>query len=335
MTEPSAYGDRKIRWGILGTGRIAGQFTADLALLDDAEVVAVGSRTQGSADEFADRFAIAHRHPSYDELVADPDVDVVYISTPHPMHRDSAMLAIRAGKNVLVEKPFTINAAQARDLVAAAREQGVFLMEAMWTRFLPHVIDIRQMLADGVLGEVVTVVAGFGRHFEEDATSRLFAPELGGGALLDLGIYPVSFASMVLGRPSEVTALSDPAFTGVDAQTSMIFRYDGRAHAVLTTNLRADNAVRAEIVGTEGRLEIDNEFYRPNAVLTFLPRRGDPVRHEHPQVGGGLRYQAAEVGRLLRAGRLESDVMPLDETVSIMETLDEVRRQIGLVYPCE
>jgi predicted dehydrogenase len=335
MTEPSAYGDRAIRWGILGTGAIAAQFTADLALLDDAEAVAVGSRAQRSADAFADRFGIAHRHPSYDDLVADPDVDVVYVSTPHPMHHGNALLAIRAGKHVLVEKPFTINAAQARDLVAAAREEGVFLMEAMWTRFLPHVVRVRQMLADGVLGELVTVVAGFGRYFAEDRASRLFAPELGGGALLDLGIYPVSFASMVLGRPSAVTAVSDPAFTGVDAQTSMIFRYDGDAHAVITTTLRADNAARAEIVGTQARLEIDNEFYRPKASVTFVPRRGDRVRHENPKVTGGLRYQAAEVGRLLRAGRLESDVMPLDETVSIMETLDEVRRQVGLVYPGE
>jgi predicted dehydrogenase len=335
MTEASAYGDRSIRWGILGTGRIATDFATDLALLDDAEIVAVGSRTQASADEFGDRFGIARRHPSYDALVADPDVDVIYVSTPHPMHHDNALLAIRAGKSALVEKSFTINAAQARDLVTAAREEGVFLMEAMWTRFLPHVVEIRKMLSDGVLGDLVTFTAGFGHYFVEDESSRLFAPELGGGALLDLGIYPVSFASMVLGTPSEITAVSDPAFTGVDAQTSMIFRYPGGRHALLTTNLRADNAVRAEIVGTEARLELDNEFYRPNARMTFVPRSGEPVPHEHPQVGGGLRYQAAEVARCLRAGLLESDVMPLDETVAIMETMDEVRRQIGLVYPGE
>src|SRR3984957_13272837 len=193
-----------VRWGILGTGGIARSFATDLRLTDSAVVTAVGSRSRGSADRFADEFAIANRHSSYESLVADPDVDVIYVATPHPMHHENALLALRAGKHVLVEKPFTMNAAEAREIVQVARENGRFAMEAMWTRFLPHVAVIRDWLARGVLGDVVTVTADHGQWFAEDAGFRLFAPELGGGALLDLGVYPVSFASMVLGTPSRI-----------------------------------------------------------------------------------------------------------------------------------
>ena len=223
--------DSPVRWGILGTGGIASTFVTDLRLTDSGVAVAVGSRSQGSADRFADKFGIARRHASYESLVADPDVDVIYVATPHPMHRDNAILALRAGKHVLVEKPFTMNAAEAREVADVAREHGLFAMEAMWTRFLPHMAIIRDWLARGVLGDVVTVTADHGQWFAEDAGFRLFAPELGGGALLDLGVYPVSFASMVLGTPSRIVSMSDPAFTGVDAQTSMLFGYDSGAQA--------------------------------------------------------------------------------------------------------
>ena len=237
--------DSPVRWGILGTGGIASTFVTDLRLTDSGVAVAVGSRSQGSADRFADEFGIANRHAGYESLVADPDVDVIYVATPHPMHHDDAILALRAGKHVLVEKPFTMNAAEAREIVRVARENGLFAMEAMWTRFLPHVAVIRDWLAQGVLGDVVTVTADHGQWFAEDAGFRLFAPELGGGALLDLGVYPVSFASMVLGTPSRIVAMSDPAFTGVDAQTSMLFGYDSGAQAVLTCTLRAKSPTRA------------------------------------------------------------------------------------------
>src|ERR1700761_2717272 len=228
-----------LRWGILGTGGIASTFVTDLQLTDSGVVIAVGSRSQGSADRFADKFGIASRHGSYESLVADPDVDVIYVATPHPMHHDNAVLALRAGKHVLVEKPFTMNAAEARDVAGVARQHGLFAMEAMWTRFLPHTAVIRDWLAQGVLSDIVTVTADHGQWFAEDAGFRLFAPELGGGALLDLGVYPVSFASMVLGPPSRVVSMSDPAFTGVDAQTSMLFGYASGAQSVLTCTLRA------------------------------------------------------------------------------------------------
>jgi uncharacterized protein (TIGR00369 family) len=329
-----------VRWGILGTGGIAGAFTADLRLTDSGDVVAVGSRSQASADRFADAYDIPHRHSSYESLVADPAVDVIYVATPHPMHHDNAILALRAGKHVLVEKPFTMNAAQARDIVGVARERGLFAMEAMWTRFLPHVGRIRRWLAEGLLGDVVTVTADHGQWFAEDAGFRLFAPELGGGALLDLGVYPVSFASMVLGPPSRVVSMSDPAFTGVDAQTSMLFGYDSGAQAVLTCTLRAKSPTRAAIVGTDATIEVEGNFYAPTAV-TLLPRNGAPIRVESVHEGRGLRHQADEVARRLAAGDLESPLMPLDETISIMETMDQVlaqakaQTQPGLAAPQE
>ena len=318
--------DSPLRCGILGTGGIAGAFVTDLRLTDSGVAAAVGSRSQESADRFADTFGIARRHASYESLAGDPDVDVVYVATPHPMHRDNAILALRAGKHVLVEKPFTMTAAEAREVAGVAREHGLFAMEAMWTRFLPHTAVVRDWLARGVLGDIVTLTADHGQWFAQDAGFRLFAPELGGGALLDLGVYPVSFASMVLGPPSRIVSMSDPAFTGVDAQTSMVFGYESGAQAVLTCTLRAKTPTRAAIAGTDARIEVEGDFYAP-ATVTLIPRKGDPVRVESAHEGRGLRHQADEVARRLAAREAESPLMPLDETISIMETMDTVLAQ--------
>jgi predicted dehydrogenase len=318
MTEP-------LRWGLIGTGLIAGVFAGDLDLTDSGRVVAVGSRRMDSANRFADRFGIPNRHASYQALVDDPDVDVVYVATPHPMHRDDALLALRAGKPVLVEKPFTMNAAEAKEVVAAAREAGLFAMEAMWTRFLPHVARVRGLLAEGALGELVSVSADHGQWFERDAETRFFSPGLGGGALLDLGVYTVSFASMVLGTPDRIVAIDEPAFSGVDGQTSMLFSYPSGAQAVLSCTVCAKSPTRGAIVGTVGRIEIDgDDFYAPNS-FTFFPRVGQPTCFDIPHEGHGLRHEADEVARCLRDGLLESPLLTLDETVSIMETLDAVR----------
>ncbi|MDT8910762.1 Gfo/Idh/MocA family oxidoreductase [Amycolatopsis sp. PS_44_ISF1] len=316
--------EKPVRWGIMGTGGIAGAFAEDLGLTDSGVISAVGSRNRESADRFADRFGVGVRHGSYADLANDPDVDVVYVATPHPMHHANALLALDAGKAVLVEKAFTMNAGEARELVAVARERGLFLMEAMWTRFLPHVRRIRELLGD--LGDLVTVLADHGQWFAEDPAFRLFAPELGGGALLDLGVYPVSFASMVLGAPNRVLSLSDPAFTGVDAQTSMLLGHASGAQAVLSCTLRAVGPTTATIVGTEARLEIEGAFYAPTS-FTLIPRRGERTRFEYTDEGSGLRHEADEVALRLRAGETESPHMPLDETVSIMETMDEVLAQ--------
>jgi predicted dehydrogenase len=310
-----------LRWGIMGTGGIAGAFARDLRLTESGVVAAVGSRSAASAEKFADELGIPTRHSSYEALANDPDVDVVYVATPHPMHHANARLALEAGRPVLVEKPFTMNAVEARDLVDLARARNLFLMEAMWTRFLPHVRHIRELVPQ--LGDVVTVAADHGQWFAEDPAFRLFAPELGGGALLDLGIYPVSFASMVLGPPERVAAMATPAFTGVDAQTSMLFGYASGAQAVLTCTLSAVSPTTATIVGTDARIEVDGPFYAP-ASFTVIPREGERSRFEYVDEGLGLRHEADEVALRLAAGEIESPLMPLDETVSIMTTMDEV-----------
>jgi predicted dehydrogenase len=312
-----------LRWGIISTGRIAHTFASDLAFSERNEVVAVGSRTLESADAFADVYSVPNRHGSYAELVRDADVDVVYVATPHPMHFDDAMLAIEHGKPVLVEKAFTMNAPEARRLVSFARERGVFMMEAMWTRFLPHIVEIRRLLAEGALGDVVNVEADHGKWFELDPTSRLFAPALGGGAVLDLGVYPISFASMILGTPARVTAIADPAFTGVDGHVSMILGYEGGAQAVLSCTSAARSPTRASISGTLARIEVDGDFYAPTT-FSLIKRSGETQRFEFETQGRGLHYEADEVARCIEAGLRESPGMPLDETVSIMETMDQV-----------
>ena len=315
--------DGPLRWGILGTGLIADWFATDLMLTESGVVAAVGSRSQDSADRFARKHGAQRAHASYASLVADSEVDVVYVATPHPMHRDNAIMALDAGKPVLVEKPFTMNAAEAREVVAVARDKGLFVMEAMWTRFLPHIAVVNDWLAQGLLGEIVTVNADHGQWFAEDPEFRLFAPSLGGGALLDLGIYPVSFASMILGTPDRIVSMIDPAFTGVDAQTSMLFGYESGAQAVLSCTLRAKSPTTASIVGTDARIEIEGDFYTPTSIR-LIPRTGEPTFVTSEHHGRGLRHQADEVARRLAAGELESPLMSLDETVSIMETMDAV-----------
>jgi predicted dehydrogenase len=317
-----------LRWGVMGTGRIARSFVSDLHYSEAGTCVAVGSRLKETAERFGQDLDVPRRHASYQALAHDPEVQAVYVASPHPMHFADAMLAVEAGKAVLVEKAFTMTGADARRLVEAARRAGVFMMEGMWTRFLPHMAEIRRLLAEGALGEVVTVTADHGQWFPSDPENRLFARHLGGGALLDLGVYPVSFAYMVLGRPQDVAAVVSPAFTGVDGQTSMLFEYPGGAHAVLTCTSSAVTPTRAAIAGTEGRIEIDSRFYAPTS-FTVHPRHGDPRRWERPCPGVGLYYEADEVARCVAAGLTESPLMALDETVAIMDTMEAVLAQAG------
>lgn len=314
---------RVIRWGILGTGGIARTFVRDLALTGVGVAAAVGSRTQSSADAFAIEHSIPRGHGSYEQLVTDADVDVVYVATPHPMHYDHATLALEHGKPALVEKAFTMTSDEARRLVANAREKGLFLMEAMWTRCLPHIIEIRALLARGDLGRIVSVEADHGQWFASDPEFRLFNPALGGGAMLDLGVYPVSFASMVLGSPSRVAALTQPAFNGVDGSVAMVFGYESGAQAVLSCTSGARTPTRASISGADARIEIGGSFYAPGP-FTLVPRIGNERRFEFASVGRGLHHEAAEVARCIEDGMLESPKMPLDETISIMETMEQV-----------
>ncbi|MBD7979635.1 Gfo/Idh/MocA family protein [Oerskovia merdavium] len=321
-----------VRWGILGAGNIAGSFAEAVRDHTRARVVAVGSRDRVRAERFATEHGIHTTHADYTELVEDPQVDVVYVATPHSHHRDHALLAIAAGKHVLVEKAFTRNEAEAREILDAARAAGVFVMEAMWTRFLPHVAALRGVIARGEIGEIVNVTADHGQFFPFDSAHRLYAPELAGGALLDLGVYPVSFAHDVLGAPSSVTAVGALTETGVDGQLGITLGY-GRAMATLSTTLWSQTPNVASISGTAGRIEVEGTFYAPTS-FRVVRHDGAEWRYEGFR-GEGKQYQAAEVARCLEAGLTESPRMTWQDTLDVMRTMDEVRRQTGVVYPGE
>lgn len=322
-----------LRWGVLGPGWIADSFVAALKAETTQQVVAVGSRDVARAQTFADKWGIAAAHGSYEELLARDDVDVIYVATPHSHHREHALQAIAAGKHVLVEKSFTRNATEAREVVNAARQRGVFCMEAMWTRFLPHMVSVRKLIADGAVGDIVQLRADHGQFFPFNAEHRLYNPQLAGGALLDLGIYPVSFAHNILGTPTGITAVGAKTQTGVDGQISMIFNYDGPAQADLSTTLWSRTETSASIAGTEGRIDIAGMFYAPTS-FTLTRLDGTVLTFDKPQAHG-LHFQAVEVARRIGAGELESPLMPLDETVAIMGVLDEIRGHVGVEYPGE
>jgi predicted dehydrogenase len=323
-----------IRWGILGTGWIASEFAQGLAELPDAELAAVGSRTAGSASRFADRFQVPRRHASYQALAEDPGVDVIYVATPNPLHREHCLLCLDAGKPVLCEKPFALNAGQAGDMVRAAREKKLFLMEAMWSRFFPLMAKVRELVDEGAIGEVQMLVADLCIQFDFDPSDRRYAPDLGGGALLDLGVYPLSLASMLIGAPARITSLAHLGATGVDEQASITLGYDQGQVSTLYASLRADSPVEAILLGTKGQIRIHPWWIRPDAITLSVAGQED-TRLEMPFAGNGYQFEAAEVMACLRAGKLESDLMPLDETLSIMETMDTIRAQWGLRYPGE
>ena len=323
-----------LRWGILASGSIAGAFTHDLQVAG-VPVTAVGSRDLAKAQAFAEKHGIPRAHGSYEDLVADPEVDVVYVATPHPAHAGNALLALDAGKHVLVEKPFTVTEAEARSVMDRAAERGLIALEAMWTRWLPHMIRVREILAAGTLGELRAVVADHDQKASADPAGRMQNPELGGGALLDLGIYPVSFAWDILGAPERVVAVSDPTATGVDQQTSIILTFPGARQALLHTELDARGSNRAAIVGTGGRIEIDPVWYTPTSFTVYDSTDQVVERYASHVEGRGMQFQALELERLVAEGRSGSDLLPPTETIGIMGTLDEVRRQIGLRYPGE
>ncbi|MEY4967547.1 MAG: hypothetical protein RIQ73_246 [Actinomycetota bacterium] len=319
------------RWGILGTGGIAQAFVEDLKLAPGHSVGAVGSRTLSKASAFAKNISGATAHGSYQDLVDDSSLDAIYVATPHPMHLEHTLLAVNAGKPTLCEKPFAISATQAQLMVDAAARNNVALLEAMWTRYLPHIAQLREILSSGVLGEIQTVEADHGQRLADQNIARLIDPELGGGALLDLGIYPVSFAHLILGTPSAITARAVKTDRGVDAQTSAIFDYANGAQAVINTTMIAQTPCRAVVSGFLGRLEIDRTFYTPTAMRVVL-FDGSTTEYSSTYVGHGLREQAIEMARVVRAGLLQSPLMPWSETIAVMKTMDEIRKQIGLQY---
>jgi predicted dehydrogenase len=327
-----------LRWGILATGGIAGAFASDLRTAG-LDLVAVGSRSQESADAFAARFDIPHAHASYEALVADPDVDIVYVSTPHPMHHANARLALEHGKHVLVEKAFTLNHAEAEDLQRLAAERGLLVTEAMWTRYLPHMVRVREIIAAGTLGEIRAVSADHTQLLPSEPAHRLNALELGGGALLDLAIYPLSFIWDILGAPTSVHSVARLIETGADAEVATVMTHEGGAVSTSLSSSRAAGPNTAVILGTEARIEIERYWWSTSVVRVIDPQ-GEVIeefngRPASDTEGRGMQYEALAAERLVREGLLEGDILPIAESVAIMGTLDEIRRQIGVRYPGE
>jgi predicted dehydrogenase len=325
--------DKALGWGILATGWIAELFTQDL-IASDLKVAAVGSRSAEKARAFADRFNIAKAHGSYEDLVADPDVDIVYIATPHPQHVRAALLALDAGKHVLVEKPFTLNAQEAREITQWAKEKNLVVLEAMWTRFLPHMKRIHEIIAAGTLGDLLSVSAEHRQFLPTDPKHRLNALELGGGALLDLGIYPISFAFDILGAPISVQATARFKDTGVDGEIATLMQHKGGAISTTVSALDCAGPNVAVVYGTKARIEIASVWYSPTS-FRVLDQKGAVLEEFSEAVSDrGMQFQAFEMEYLVRSGT-PSQRMPPGESVAIMETLDTIRKQIGLVYPGE
>lgn len=320
-----------LRWGLLGAGGIAGTFAENL-LAEELPIQAVAARDGAKAQAFADRFGIPTAHAGYEALVADPDVDAVYVATTHNFHAEHALLAIDAGKPVLVEKAFTVTAGQARTVAAAARERGVFAMEAMWTRFLPSTDFVRARIADGSLGEVRAVITDHSQLLNPDPAGRLFNPLLAGGALLDLGVYNVSFALDLLGVPDEIVARGSLTATRVDAEVSSILTH-GAVRSEAHTSMITAGPSRGVVIGTEGWLDLTGAFYNWTTVRLHHGR-GEPVETFEPnRTSRGMHFQALELERCVREGLTESPRLSLDDSIAVMEVLDELRRQVGCVLP--
>jgi len=319
-----------LRWGVLGPGWIAERFIGALQRNTRQQVLAVGSRDIDRSRPFAAAHGIERAYGSYAQLLADPDVDVVYIATPHNAHYPCARLALDAGKHTLVEKPIALNADQAAELAELARSRGLFLMEALWTMFLPKFDVIRQLLESGALGEIRTVQADHGEYFADD--HRILRHDLAGGPLLDLGTYPISFATWVLGPPERVLAAGQPHPAGVNGQVAAVLSDAGRNLASLTTTVFSNTPTTAVIAGTAATLTIPGPFYQPGD-MTLTSVTGDVLTYTERQVGHeALCFEAAEVARRIAAGELESPLRTLDQSIATMRVIDEIRRQLGIVF---
>jgi predicted dehydrogenase len=329
MSEQST--SERTRWGILATGGIATSFVQDLKLLPDADVVAVGSRSAESAQAFAAKHEIPRAYGSWRDLADDGDIDVVYVATPHSAHYAATRILLEAGRAVLCEKPFTLDLTTTVELIDMARDRGLFLMEAMWMRCNPSVLRMVELIRDGAIGEVTSVHADFGVAGPFEPTHRMRAPELGGGALLDLGVYPISFAHLILGEPDHVRAWAKIGPEGTDENTGIIFGYDSGALAALTSGMLGQTALGATVTGTKGRIVLDPPFFRPDQ-FTLHRDGAEPEVVEVPRTGLGYLHEAMEVQRCLRAGLTESPLVPHAVTIQVMDLLDKVREQIGVSY---
>lgn len=323
----------KTRWGILGTGRISRTFAEALAVIPEAELVAVGSRTKEAAEGFAAKYKVARAHASYEALARDAGVEAVYIGTPHNLHCENTILCLEAGKAVLCEKPFAIHERDGRKMVEAARRTKRFLMEAMWTHFLPAVVRFLEIAERGSIGEFRMFHADFGFKAPFDPKGRLFDPALGGGSLLDVGVYPVALATRLFGEPERIQSSAVLGKTGVDEQAAMILEYDGGKQAVLSSAVRAETGHGAILSGSEGRLRIEPPFWRGQRLVVSAGGKEEIV--DLPYEGNGYPHEAREVMRCLAEGLLESPRMPHDFSLRVMRTMDRIRAPWGLRYPGE
>lgn len=328
------FAGKKLKWGILGTGWIAEQFTKDLVHVTNGQGFAVGSRTQEKADDFAKRHGLPRAYGSYEQVLKDPEIDVVYVATPHPQHHDNVIAALRAGKAVLCEKPFTVNSSELEEMIKLAAKKGLFLMEAMWTRFLPAIVKTRQWIKDGRIGEIKLLKAEFGFCADWNPEGRLFNPQLGGGALLDAGIYPVSFASMIFGtHPVRIHSAVQLGKTGVDEQFSVLLDYGvGRSaslHGATRLNMNND----AHIYGTKGMIHVPSFLNARTASLRVEGAEEEVFTDDRISIG--YAFEAQEVGECLLRGDKESSHISLEESLSIMGLLDQLRADWKLKYPFE
>lgn len=326
--------DKPVRWGILGTGKIARAFATALQDAPSAVLAGVASRSRDKAEAFAAEFHAGAAYASYEALAAADGIDLVYVATPHPQHVGNALLALGAGKGVLVEKPFTMNAREAEQLIAAARSSGLFLMEAMWTRFMPALAEVKRLIAAGEIGSVQQVVADFGFTASFGPDHRVFNPALGGGALLDLGIYPLSIAASLLGPVVEVKAQASMGPTGVDVQTGFTMKHESGAMSACSCSFLARTPGELTVSGARGHIRMNTMFHRARSITVALDD-GSTRTIATPYLGNGYVHEVIEAQRCWREGLIESPGMTHDETLALMRVMDEIRRQIGLVYPGE
>ena len=325
---------QSIRWGILSTGRIAHQFANGLNDLPDTELVAVGSRSVKSANIFADQFNIPNRYGSYEELVRDPNIDVIYIATPHNLHKDNMMMCLESGKAVLCEKPFTINQQEAKSVIQMARKKKIFVMEAMWTRFLPHIIKVQEMISEGLIGDPRILQASVGFQKQFDPVGRHFNPKLAGGALIDVGIYATTLSNLIFGQPAHIKSFGNLSSAGVDQEGVITFQHENGQLTYFSTTILYHMPRDATIIGSKGSIYIHPDFWHPSQISLRL--NNEPERLiDVPCPLNGYHYQVLEVNDCIRQKKEESEIMPLDETLTVLGILDEIRNQWGLKYPME
>ena len=322
-----------INWGILGPGGIANKFAESAAVVDGVKVIAAASRTPGKAEAFAKKHSIKNFYSDYAELLKNDEVDAVYVATTHNFHYQNVKQALEADKPVLCEKPFTVNAREMKSLIALAEDKQLFMMEAMWTRFLPAIVQLRMWLAEDIIGTIKQIRATFGFHYPFDPNHRLYNLDLAGGAVLDAGIYPLSFANMVMRqKPVEVKAIGEIGPTGADEQSSYIMKYETGCLAFLNSTVNAPVASRAEVIGTKGRITVPKSFLNAQEVWLELENE-EPVQKLFPHKDStGFKFEIEAATESIRNGLLENEIMPLSDTLQLMETIDEIKNQLGLVY---